>query len=755
MAETPSKPGGAGLFAKHVQKRFMRAQEMVLQKMGKTMETKDEQFEQCANSFNKQQADGSKLQKDLKAYLNAVRAMHDTSKRLCLTLQEIYEPDWDGKDELLPIVENNDLLWADYEEKLSDQALRTLETYLSQFPAFKKRIAKRGRKLVDYDSCRHHLESLHSAKKKDEAKITKAEEEFVNAQNEFEELNAQLREELPELWNSRIGCYVTIFQNMSNLRDIFYQEMSKLNQSLYSVMTKLEKQHSTTVFIVKGVASNRRSLIISSPVNPASQLSISSEIGLTPTSTTTALPKEEAVPPDAPSSTEATRAPQVAPSEEAPEVAEPHEDPLPAAASPPIKTPKPLPRLSISKAEPLDLPSPDGQSPLVSPQDTSASVDLEPAEEPGDSRSESPAKMVEAPQSDPSPAEATPGVRSSDESTTDGACSEALAINTPLSLETTSTVSIDAGCKDASTAVEELGLSSSLSSLSPSADPAPAPRSVSLMLSNALKHSPAVSSDAAAPSGSQPPHKETMEACPVALADSEAQASPLTEERASSELAPHAGPITSEGEPGSQTLIEALSSPVENTVNEATGPSDPPAPEVPQTCSEEITACNAPREGPVLSARLPENDTLSSTEDGSQDTSAPCEADMTSDPASPQAQALPVTDKDEVEDSRAKADASKEIALSPSCSEGLTLEQSVCEELPPGFMYKVKATHSSCEETHLQFTQGDIILVLSFDGTQTEAKGCLMGVREDDWNQSKDVANLQGLFPEDLTERVD
>ncbi|XP_072423172.1 myc box-dependent-interacting protein 1-like isoform X2 [Chiloscyllium punctatum] len=721
MAETPSKPGGAGLFAKHVQKRFMRAQEM---------------------------ADGSKLQKDLKAYLNAVRAMHDTSKRLCLTLQEIYEPDWEGKDELLPIVENNDLLWADYEEKLSDQALRTLETYLSQFPAFKKRIAKRGRKLVDYDSCRHHLESLHSAKKKDEAKITKAEEEFVNAQNEFEELNAQLREELPELWNSRIGCYVTIFQNMSNLRDIFYQEMSKLNQSLYSVMTKLEKQHSTTVFIVKGVASNRRSLIISSPVNPASRLSSSSEIGLMPTSATTALPKEEVVPPGAPPSTEATRAPPVAPSEEAPEAAEPHEDPPPAAASPPIKTPKPLPRLSISKAEPLDLPSPDTQSPLASPRDTSASTDLEPAEEPGDLRSESPTKMVEAPQSDPSPAQATPGARSSDESTTDGACSEALAINTPLSLETSSTVSIDAGSKDASAAVEELSLSSSLSPLSPSADPAPAPHSapltgeVSLMPSDALELSPAVSSDAAAPSGSQAP-------------DSEAQASPLMEERASSELTPQTGPITSVGEPGGQTLSEALSSPAENTVNEATGPSDPPAPEVPQTCSEEITACNASREGPVLSTRLRENDTLSSTEDGSQDTPAPCEAAMTSDPASPQALALPVTDKDEVEDNRAKADASKEIALSPSCSEGLTSEQSVCEVLPPGFMYKVKATHSSCEETHLQFTQGDIILVLSFDGTQTEAKGCLMGVREDDWNQSKDVAKLQGVFPEDLTERVD
>ena len=28
--------------------------------------------------------------------------------------------------------------------------------------------------------------------------------------------------------DSRIGCYVTIFQNISNLRDVFYREMSKV-----------------------------------------------------------------------------------------------------------------------------------------------------------------------------------------------------------------------------------------------------------------------------------------------------------------------------------------------------------------------------------------------------------------------------------------------------------------------------------------------------------------------------------------------
>ncbi|XP_062492011.1 bridging integrator 2 [Pezoporus occidentalis] len=266
MAE--GRGSGAGLFARQVQKRFSRAQEKVLQKLGKTVETKDEQFEQSAYNFQLQQNEGNKLYKDLKAFLGAVKVMHESSRRVADTLQEIYSSDWDGHEELKAIADSNNLLWDDYEAKLADQALRLMENYLAQFGDFKERIAKRGRKLVDYDSARHHLEALQSAKKKDEAKITKAEEEFNKAQAVFEDLNRDLREELPVLYGSRIACYVTIFQNISNLRDVFYKEMSKLNHDLYEVMSKLDKQHSSKVFIIKGVPSSRRSLVISSPVSP-------------------------------------------------------------------------------------------------------------------------------------------------------------------------------------------------------------------------------------------------------------------------------------------------------------------------------------------------------------------------------------------------------------------------------------------------------------------------------------------------------
>uniref|UniRef100_A0A670YJJ2 Myc box-dependent-interacting protein 1 n=1 Tax=Pseudonaja textilis TaxID=8673 RepID=A0A670YJJ2_PSETE len=272
----------AGKIASNMQKKLTRAQEKVLQKLGKADETKDEQFEQCVQNFNKQLSEGSKLQKDLRTYLTSVKAMHEASKRLTECLQDVYEPDWPGRDDTNKIGENNDLLWTDFHQKLVDQALLTMDTYLGQFPDIKSRIAKRGRKLVDYDSARHHYESLQTAKKKDEAKIAKpvsllekatpqwcqgklqahlvaqtnllrnqAEEELVKAQKVFEEMNIDLQEELPSLWNSRVGFYVNTFQSIAGLEENFHKEMSKLNQNLNDVLVTLEKEHATSTYPVK------------------------------------------------------------------------------------------------------------------------------------------------------------------------------------------------------------------------------------------------------------------------------------------------------------------------------------------------------------------------------------------------------------------------------------------------------------------------------------------------------------------------
>ncbi|KAJ8393891.1 hypothetical protein AAFF_G00056200 [Aldrovandia affinis] len=264
----------AGKLASNVQKKLTRAQEKVLQKLGKADETKDAMFEEGVTNFNKQMVEGTKLQKDLRAYLAAVKGMHEAARRLQECLADMYEPEWYGKEEVDSIAEDTDLLWIDFHQKLVDHSLISMDTYLGQFPDIKARIAKRDRKLVDFDSARHHFASIQKGKKKDEAKIAKpvallekaapgwaqgiisahhvaqtnltrnqAEEELGRAQKVFEEINVDLQEELPALWNSRVGFYVNTFQSVAGLSEKFHREMGKLNQNLNDVMTKLDENH--------------------------------------------------------------------------------------------------------------------------------------------------------------------------------------------------------------------------------------------------------------------------------------------------------------------------------------------------------------------------------------------------------------------------------------------------------------------------------------------------------------------------------
>ncbi|KAL6100679.1 bin1 [Pungitius sinensis] len=268
----------AGKVASNVQKKLTRAQEKVLQKLGKADETKDVAFEEGVINFNKQYTEGSKLQRDLRAYLEAVKAMHESSKNVQACLADMYEPEWYGKDEVDSIVEDCDVLWTDYHQKLVDNALISMDTYLGQFPDIKSRIAKRDRKLVDYDSARHNYATTHKTKKKDGSiKITKpsslleratpgwaqgilsahnvaqsslsrnqAEDELERAQKVFEEINIDLQEELPSLWNSRVGFYVSTFQSLAGFEEKFHKEIGRLDQDLYDILEKLENTDTQT-----------------------------------------------------------------------------------------------------------------------------------------------------------------------------------------------------------------------------------------------------------------------------------------------------------------------------------------------------------------------------------------------------------------------------------------------------------------------------------------------------------------------------
>ncbi|XP_051943940.1 amphiphysin isoform X1 [Hippocampus zosterae] len=257
-----------GIFAKNVQKRLNRAQEKVLQKLGKADETKDEQFEQVVINFRRQECEGSRLQREMKAYMSAIKGMQQASINLTQSLHEVYEPDWHGKDDVMTIGKDCDALWENFHNKLVDSTLLNLDGYLQQFPDLKTRVAKRSRKLIDYDSARHHVETLQLSGMKNDRKMLKADDELRKAQRVFDELNVGLQDELPTLWDSRVRFYISTFKSVTSLEARFHREISLVCKQLYEVMTQLSEQHADKMFTIQGAPSDSGPLRLARTPSP-------------------------------------------------------------------------------------------------------------------------------------------------------------------------------------------------------------------------------------------------------------------------------------------------------------------------------------------------------------------------------------------------------------------------------------------------------------------------------------------------------
>merc|ERR1712227_887887 len=228
--------------SKLVIKQAGRAKEKILQDLGKADKTTDEIFEEHLQNFNTQQVNATRLHKDINNYLRCIRAMQTASKNLMETLSDIYEKEWVGQDMLYVQALNREMLWADVAHKLSDQVVIPLNTYQAQFPEMRKKIDKRGRKLIDFDKERHAVQQMQNNPNRNEAKFIKVKEQMENAKRTYEVLNSELHDELPALHDSRILFLVTNMQTLFAAEEVFHSETSKVFSELEAVVDKLAKE---------------------------------------------------------------------------------------------------------------------------------------------------------------------------------------------------------------------------------------------------------------------------------------------------------------------------------------------------------------------------------------------------------------------------------------------------------------------------------------------------------------------------------
>ncbi|XP_054420538.1 amphiphysin isoform X1 [Pteronotus mesoamericanus] len=676
-----------GIFAKNVQKRLNRAQEKVLQKLGKADETKDEQFEEYVQNFKRQEAEGTRLQRELRGYLAAIKGMQEASMKLTESLHEVYEPDWYGREDVKMVGEKCDVLWEDFHQKLVDGSLLTLDTYLGQFPDIKNRIAKRSRKLVDYDSARHHLEALQSSKRKDESRISKAEEEFQKAQKVFEEFNVDLQEELPSLWSRRIGFYVNTFKNVSSLEAKFHKEIAVLCHKLYEVMTKLGDQHADKAFTIQGAPSDSGPLRIAKTPSPPEEPS--------PIPSPTASPNHTLAPaspaPARPRSPSQTRKgppipplPKVTPTKELQQenIISFFEDNF-------------VPEISVTTPSQNEVPE-------VKKEETLLDLDFDPFKP--EVASAGSAGVTQSPMSQTLPW-------------------DLWTTNTDL-VQPASDGSFNGFTQPQDTSLFMMSTDQNMTSnlLAESEQALPAEPKAEEPLAAAA---PAVGLDTQA--------EEPVEGAvilPGTEADgtvgalvSAAEGAPA-EEAETEEAAPP---------PGERASLEEAG--VDPETTEVVG-SDRPQPE--------DTEAAAPQEKVIPSVVI---EPASNNEgEGEHEIITGAESkEATEGSALPG----PTRETPEQASEQKAAEDFQPAASAPSASEA-------SQEVPPGFLYKVEALHDfeAANSDELTLQRGDVVLVVPSDSEADQDAGWLVGVKESDWLQYRDLATYKGLFPENFTRRL-
>lgn len=82
---------------------------------------------------------------------------------------------------------------------------------------------------MDYDSQRHAFQSLQSnPKKRDELKVTRGKDLLDEAKRTYEQLNSELHDELPALYDSRVLFLVTNLQTLFAAEQVFHAESAKV-----------------------------------------------------------------------------------------------------------------------------------------------------------------------------------------------------------------------------------------------------------------------------------------------------------------------------------------------------------------------------------------------------------------------------------------------------------------------------------------------------------------------------------------------
>ncbi|KAF5209200.1 putative regulator of cytoskeleton and endocytosis protein [Clavispora lusitaniae] len=206
--------------------------------------TIDKDFDTEERRYKTLRTAGQNLQKASKSYLDSLRAVTASQVTIAEIVSNLYEEAKQGGSIYSNIGTYYLQCVKDFDEETVKQVdgpfretiLDPVTKFANYFGEIDEAIKKRAHKKTDYDQCKAKVRRLIDKPAKDAGKLPRAEKELAISKEIFEELNQQLKTELPQLISLRVPFYDPSFESLVKIQLKFctegYSRLAQLQQYL-------------------------------------------------------------------------------------------------------------------------------------------------------------------------------------------------------------------------------------------------------------------------------------------------------------------------------------------------------------------------------------------------------------------------------------------------------------------------------------------------------------------------------------------
>ncbi|ODQ78328.1 hypothetical protein BABINDRAFT_162967 [Babjeviella inositovora NRRL Y-12698] len=225
-------------------KAVNRAGTQVMIKTGHVEQTVDAEYDLEEKRFKAMETIGVTLHKELKHYLDSLRLLTNSQRLIAETIDSFYDaPDANSRDGIskryLEVTQElNQNVLQELEGPYKETVLNPVARFNTYFTEIDEAIKKRAHKKLDYDHLRAKVKKLAEKPLEDATKLPMLERDLAALRQIYENLNSQLKTELPQLVSLRIPYLDPSFESFVKIQLRFfnecYESLNKLQNSMDS-----------------------------------------------------------------------------------------------------------------------------------------------------------------------------------------------------------------------------------------------------------------------------------------------------------------------------------------------------------------------------------------------------------------------------------------------------------------------------------------------------------------------------------------